>query len=86
MQEQNKNRKRCKQIAPDNELIKKLYLNEKEVAQITGKAVSTLRNERFQRKGLPYRKIGKRSVKYLTQEVISYMEARRITFNENEGV
>jgi len=61
-------------------------VNEKEVAQITGKAVSTLRNERFQRKGLPYRKIGKRSVKYLTQEVISYMEARRITFNENEGV
>jgi hypothetical protein len=41
-----------------NELMKKPYLTEKEVAAITGRAWSTLRNERFMRRGLPYYKVG----------------------------
>jgi len=65
-----------------NELLEKKYLNEKEVAAITGRAVSTLRNERFMRKGLPYLKIGGRSIRYKSEDVIAFMEGRRITFDE----
>jgi len=65
-----------------SELLEKKYLNEKEVAAVTGRAVSTLRNERFMRKGLPYLKIGGRSIRYKNEDVISYMEGRRISFNE----
>lgn len=64
------------------DLGEKTYLNEKEVATITGRAVSTLRNERFMRKGLPYLKIGGRSIRYKSEDVISYMEGRRISFDE----
>jgi len=64
------------------DLREKSYLNEKEVAAITGRAVSTLRNERFMRKGLPYLKIGGRSIRYKSEDVISYMEGRRISFDE----
>jgi len=53
------------------------YLNEKEVSTITGRALSTLRNERFNRKGIPYVKIG-RSVRYNYQDIITFMEKRKI--------
>lgn len=65
-----------------SELLKKPYLNEMEVAAITGRAVSTLRNERFLRRGLPYLKIGKRSIRYKFSDVITAMEARRIVFDQ----
>lgn len=63
-----------------NELLSKKYLNERQVSEITGRAVSTLRNERFLRKGLPYLKIGGRSIRYKTEDVLAYMEKRRISF------
>jgi predicted DNA-binding transcriptional regulator AlpA len=68
----------------ENQMLEKPYLNEKEVAAITGRAISTLRNERFMRKpgSLPYLKIGGRSVRYKSEDVIAYMEGRRITFDE----
>ena len=53
------------------------YLTEVQVAEITGRALSTLRNERFSRCGIPYIKIG-RSVRYSLQDVINFMEARKI--------
>ncbi|MGA3281094.1 MAG: helix-turn-helix domain-containing protein [Smithella sp.] len=65
-----------------SELLEKRYLNEKEVAAITGLAISTLRNSRFMRKGLPYLKIGGRSIRYKSEDVIAFMEGRRITFDE----
>ena len=65
----------------ENQILEKPYLNEKEVAAITGRAVSTLRNERFMRKGLPYLKIGGRSIRYKSEDGIAYMEGRRITFD-----
>ena len=68
-------------IATAAELVKKPYLNEKEVATITGKALSTLRNDRHCRRGIPYLKVGKRSVRYKNEDVINSMEERRITFN-----
>jgi predicted DNA-binding transcriptional regulator AlpA len=66
----------------ENQSLEKPYLNEKEVAAITGRAISTLRNERFMRKGLPYYKVGERSIRYKSEDVIAYMEGRRITFDE----
>jgi hypothetical protein len=64
------------------EVINKPYQNEFEVSAITGRAVSTLRNERFLRRGLPYLVIGKRSIRYKTEDVLSYMEKCRIAFDE----
>ena len=40
-----------------NDLMKKPFLNEKEVAAITGRALSTLRNDRHCARGIPYLKI-----------------------------
>lgn len=65
----------------EKDLLQKPYLNEKEVAAITGRAISTLRNERFMRRGLPYLKISGRSVRYRSQDVIAFMEANLITFD-----
>jgi len=65
-----------------NELLKKPYLNEREVAALTGRAISTLRNERHLRRGLPYLKVSKRSIRYKTQDVLAGMEARRISFDD----
>lgn len=65
-----------------NELLKKPYLNEQEVAAITGRALSTLRNDRFLRRGLPYLKVSKRSIRYRASDVMNFMEARLVTFDE----
>ena len=53
------------------------YLNENEVALLTSLSVQTLRNNRCQGKGFPYRKLGK-SVRYLKSEVISIMEKSKV--------
>lgn len=53
------------------------YLTEQEVGFMTRRALSTLRNDRFHRRGLPYHKVGK-SVRYKLADVISFMEAGRI--------
>jgi len=64
------------------ELLKKPYLNEKEAAEITGRAVSTLRNERHLRRGFPYLKIGSRSIRYKTADILEAMEMQRISFDQ----
>ncbi len=53
------------------------YLNEHEVAELTGRAVPTLRNDRSARRGFPFIKIG-RSVRYALDDIITFMEANRI--------
>ena len=58
------------------------YLTEIRVAEITGRALSTLRNERFCRCGIPYIKIG-RSVRYSLEDVVEFMEARKIKTQNN---
>lgn len=75
------NRKRKIIVAPVSELLNKPFLNEFEVSAITGRAVSTLRNERHLRRGLPYLKVSKRSIRYRTPDVMKFMEARPITFD-----
>jgi hypothetical protein len=59
----------------DNQSI---YITEKDVSFITHRALSTLRNDRFKGRGIPYSKIG-RSVRYSRKDVINFMESRRIT-------
>lgn len=56
------------------------WLNEKQVSKMTGRAEQTLRNDRVKRQGIPYSKIG-RSIRYRMDDVISFMEANRITFH-----
>jgi len=53
------------------------YLTEKQVSEITGRALSTLRNERSKGRGIPYIKVG-RSVRYNLEDVIGFMEHHRI--------
>lgn len=54
------------------------YLNEHQVSDITNLALSTLRNQRFQGRGIPYYKVG-RAVRYNYQDVIDFMEACKIS-------
>ena len=53
------------------------FLNEKQVSSLTGMALPTLRNNRHMGRGIPYCKVG-RSVRYCWQDIIDYMEARKI--------
>ena len=53
------------------------YINEHQVAEITGRALSTLRNERSRGLGIPYIKIG-RSVRYDLTDVISFMDSHKV--------
>ncbi len=67
-----------------SEFLKKPFLNEKETAILTGRAVSTLRNERHLRRGIPYLKVSQRTIRYKLEDVLLFMESRRITF-ENDA-
>lgn len=58
------------------------YLTEKEVSWMIGRSLSTLRSDRFKCQGLPYVKIG-RSVRYALDDVIRFMEARKIVNKED---
>ena len=51
-------------------------LDEKRVSEITGRALPTLRNDRHNRRGIPYIKCG-RQVKYSLTDVIEFMESRK---------
>ena len=53
------------------------YIDETKVSEITGRALPTLRNDRHNRRGIPYCKFG-RSVRYALSDVIEYMESRKI--------
>jgi predicted DNA-binding transcriptional regulator AlpA len=53
------------------------WIDEKEVSQIMGIAVQTLRNWRFKRVGPPYVKVSK-AVRYRVDEVIDFMERKKI--------
>ena len=53
------------------------YIDEREVSRITGRALPTLRNDRFNRRGITYVKLG-RSVKYRLADVLEFMESRKI--------
>lgn len=54
-----------------------IYITEKEVSALTGRAIQTLRNDRFKGTGFPYIKLGK-SVRYDKREIISIMENSKV--------
>lgn len=60
------------------------YLTEKQVSEMTGLALPTLRNDRFLGRRLPYIKIGK-SVRYNEADVIDFMESHKIQTNRQGG-
>ncbi|MBF0510158.1 MAG: helix-turn-helix domain-containing protein [Deltaproteobacteria bacterium] len=53
------------------------WLDDKQVAEMTGLGLQTLRNHRFTRQGMPYAKIGK-TVRYRLDDVVRFMDAHRI--------
>ncbi len=55
------------------------YLNDKEVAKLTGLSKCTLRNNRSEKRGIPFIKLpGSRSVRYAIEDVQKYMRAGRV--------
>jgi hypothetical protein len=61
---------------------KQRYLTETQVSEMIGRALPTLRNDRFLRRGIPYIKAG-RSVRYSYVDVVDYMESRKIRTEGN---
>jgi len=53
------------------------YLTEKQASNLTGFALSTLRNHRHQSRGLPYCKVGK-AIRYSFSDVVDFMEGRKV--------
>jgi hypothetical protein len=53
------------------------YLTEGQVALMIKRAVQTLRNDRYLRRGLPYVKFGK-SVRYSATDVENFMNSHKI--------
>ena len=58
------------------------YLNEKQVSEITGRALSTLRNDRFARRGIAFVRWGPRFIRYNKADVLKFMEKRRIATDD----
>jgi hypothetical protein len=54
------------------------YLSDKEVSEITGRGLQTLRNDRSKGQGLPYVKFS-RLCRYKLSDVLQFMEAHKIT-------
>ena len=52
-------------------------IDEKQVSEIIGRGLQSLRNDRCKNIGIPFYKIGK-SVRYRLDEVIQYAESRRV--------
>ena len=60
------------------------FLTEKQISEITMIPLQTLRNNRFERKGMPYIKIG-RSVRYELSDVVDFMQSHKIHTEEMTG-
>ena len=53
------------------------FLTESEVAHMTGFPLGRLRNDRFERRGLPYVKFG-RSVRYALEDVLKHLNSHKV--------
>lgn len=58
-------------------MVEKKYINEKQVAEMTGFALPTLRNDRALKRRLPYIKVGK-AVRYAVEDVVNFMESHKV--------
>lgn len=61
------------------------YVNEQKVAEMLDCAVQTLRNWRFRGEGPQYSKLGGRAVRYKLQDVIAYMERRKVKTEDSRS-
>lgn len=60
-----------------------LYLTEDEVSLTIKRAKGTLRNDRFNGRGIPYVKFGNgRAVRYALQDVIDFMNHHKIATSD----
>ena len=57
--------------------MSKKFITEKELSAMTGRALQTLRNDRFNGRGFPYIKLGK-SVRYDQEVAIAIMEQSKV--------
>ncbi len=57
--------------------MSKKYITEKQLSAMTGRALQTLRNDRFNGRGFPYIKLGK-SVRYDEEVAIAIMEQSKV--------
>jgi hypothetical protein len=60
--------------------MRKRFITEKEVSAITGRAIQTLRNDRFKGQGFPYVKFGK-SIRYDEDVILAKMEEMTVQTN-----
>ena len=68
--------------------MSKKYITEKELSIMTGRALQTLRNDRFNGRGFPYIKLG-RSIRYDEEVAIAIMEQSKVetsSFQTDKGV
>lgn len=60
-------------------MVTQEFLSEKQVSELTGLALSTLRNWRFQGKPPAYIRVGGgRAIRYSRHEIEAFMEAGRV--------
>ena len=58
-----------------------ILITEKQLAELTGLAIQTLRNARFMRRGFPYVRLGsgkRPTIRYIIDDVKKYLEQHRI--------
>lgn len=57
------------------------FITEREVSKITKISVSKLQSDRHMGKGLPYHKIGTRTIRYALEDIRAFMAECRIQHN-----
>ena len=62
--------------------VRKVFLTEKELAEIGLKSPQSLRNDRWKGVGIPFYRIG-RSVRYAVADVRKYLEENKIEPNQS---
>ena len=62
------------------------YLNEREVSELTGIAVQTLRNQRASKNPdmIPYIRIGKKLIRYDSRDVHEFMDAHKVRVADDD--
>lgn len=55
-----------------------VYLTDRQVSEMTGIATGSLQNQRWRGLGIPFYKVGQRSIRYKLEDVHAYMENGRI--------
>lgn len=60
----------------------KKYITEKALSDMTGRALQTIRNDRFKGRGFPYIKLLGKSIRYDLDECIAIMEQSKVATSD----